>query len=61
MSPLDPVCGMQVDSTHAAGRVEYRGETYQFCSHACLEQFKRSPEQFVDERTGDRSDLHRHT
>jgi len=29
MSPFDPVCGMLVESTHAAGKVECRGETYQ--------------------------------
>ena len=28
----DPVCGMAVDPSKAAGRSEYHGKTYFFCS-----------------------------
>src|SRR5215203_1941130 len=33
----DPVCGMTVDPSHAAGSHSHGGTTYFFCSRACLE------------------------
>ncbi|HTM07109.1 MAG TPA: heavy metal translocating P-type ATPase [Verrucomicrobiae bacterium] len=51
--PIDPVCGMEVDEESAAGRYDYKGETYLFCNPHCLEQFKEEPEKFLkpaDER-----------
>jgi Cu+-exporting ATPase len=44
---LDPVCGMTISPADAVGYVEYRGQTYYFCSERCREQFKSTPEQFV--------------
>ncbi len=41
---IDPVCGMTVDPTMAAGRYEYKGTTYYFCARSCLETFKADPE-----------------
>ena len=35
----DPVCGMTVDPTKAAGKSEYQGKTYYFCSKGCLAKF----------------------
>ena len=39
----DVVCGMQVDPAKAAGKSEYQGKTYYFCSAACKEQFDMNP------------------
>src|SRR5919106_2687640 len=44
----DPVCGMQVEPSTAAGKYEYNGQTYFFCSHHCLAKFKQDPEQFLN-------------
>ena len=43
----DPVCGMQVDPSTAAGSSEYQGTTYYFCSMGCKRQFDRDPQRFV--------------
>jgi Cu+-exporting ATPase len=43
----DPVCNMQVDEKNAAGRSEYQGQTYYFCSENCKERFDQNPQQYV--------------
>jgi Cu+-exporting ATPase len=43
----DPVCGMDVSETDAAGSVEYEGVTYYFCSEACRRRFVASPAEFA--------------
>lgn len=43
----DPVCGMMVDPQKAAGKVEYGGKTYYFCSARCAERFQKEPEKFL--------------
>ena len=43
----DPVCGMTVEPSTAAGTSEYDGTTYAFCSSHCLERFRAHPEQYV--------------
>ena len=48
----DPVCGMDVDPTAAAGKTVYRGRTYYFCSASCKQEFDDSPEEFARERRG---------
>jgi Cu+-exporting ATPase len=45
----DPVCNMQVDEKNAAGRSEYLGQTYYFCSENCKERFDQNPQQYVKE------------
>lgn len=35
----DPVCGMTIDSESAAGKSDFGGITYYFCSRQCKEQF----------------------
>jgi len=45
----DPVCGMNVTPEEAAGRFDYRGTTYYFCSGHCLEKFRQHPEDFTTE------------
>jgi P-type Cu+ transporter len=42
----DPVCGMQVDPTKAAGTSLYQGTTYVFCSAACKRKFDGNPQQY---------------
>ena len=48
----DPVCGMDVDAATAAGRTEYKGQTYYFCSSRCKEKFALTPEQYLGTSTG---------
>ncbi len=44
---IDPVCGMEVTPSSAAGAHTYRGTPYSFCSRKCLERFKADPEKFL--------------
>ncbi|MFO0809008.1 MAG: HAD-IC family P-type ATPase [Gemmataceae bacterium] len=43
----DPVCGMDVRPSTAAGRSDFRGTTYYFCSASCRQKFERSPAQYL--------------
>lgn len=43
----DPVCGMDIDPGTAAGREEYEGKTYYFCSAACHEKFTADPKRYA--------------
>ncbi len=43
----DPVCGMTIEQTAAAGSATYDGTTYYFCSPACQERFEADPAQFA--------------
>ncbi len=43
----DPVCGMEVDATNAAGSHEYAGQEYLFCSQHCLTKFRAEPEKYL--------------
>ena len=45
---VDPVCGMTVTKDTAAGKKEYKGQTYYFCSQACLGKFSANPEAYAD-------------
>ncbi len=45
---IDPICGMEVDPQDAAGKSEYRGQTYYFCNPLCLERFEAEPGKYVD-------------
>jgi Cu+-exporting ATPase len=45
----DPVCGMKVSPETAAGKYDYKGETYYFCSTGCLSKFNADPEKFLSE------------
>lgn len=48
-SVVDPVCWMDVASTSAAGRSEYKGTTYFFCSMGCKEAFDREPARYIED------------
>jgi Cu+-exporting ATPase len=43
----DHVCGMDVETTTAAGKSEYKGQTYYFCGSGCKEKFDLKPEQYL--------------
>jgi Cu+-exporting ATPase len=43
----DPVCGMNIEAATAAGRTEYKGQTYYFCGAKCKEKFDHSAEQYL--------------
>lgn len=44
---IDPVCGMEVNEGAAAGKSEYRGVTYYFCSPGCKRAFDQNPAHYV--------------
>ena len=39
----DPVCGMEIDKSKAAGKSEYQGQTYYFCAPGCKQEFDKNP------------------
>jgi Cu+-exporting ATPase len=43
----DPVCGMNVDEQNAAGKTEYRGNTYYFCSPGFKKSLDKEPEKYI--------------
>ena len=51
---LDPVCGMMILPSDAAGQTEHNGQTYYFCTEWCLEQFKKNPSQFLETNAAER-------
>ncbi|HET9533335.1 MAG TPA: YHS domain-containing protein [Blastocatellia bacterium] len=48
-SQTDPVCGMQVDEKNAAGRSNFQGQEYLFCSQGCKNKFDQNPQQFASQ------------
>ena len=46
---IDPVCGMSVDTNHAADQADFGGETYFFCSKHCGTRFRATPEKFLND------------
>ncbi len=47
---IDPVCGMSVAPETAAGKYDFQGETYYFCSTGCLNKFKQNPANFLEQK-----------
>ena len=43
----DPVCGMMVDEKTAAGKSDYKGQTYYFCATSCKTKFDADPENYL--------------
>lgn len=43
----DPVCDMDVTPETAAGKSEYKGQTYYFCSLGCKRSFDKEPEKYL--------------
>lgn len=46
-SHIDPVCGMRVEKTAAAGEYEHEGEMYYFDSDECMALFYKYPERYT--------------
>ena len=44
---VDPVCGMTVNPSRAAGSSEYQKKTYHFCSTGCVARFEADPEKYL--------------
>lgn len=44
---VDPVCGMTVIRSGAAGSADYQGRTYYFCSLACRASFVQDPARYL--------------
>ncbi len=38
----DPVCGMTFNPSRAVAKMDYKGQTYYFCSSGCLAEFRRN-------------------
>ncbi len=53
MKVTDPVCGMQLQPDRAAASVDYKGQTYYFCTDACRKQFETEPERYVSGSRGE--------
>jgi YHS domain-containing protein len=43
---IDPVCEMEIDPKTAAGKSEYQGKTYYFCSLGCKKAFDKEPQKY---------------
>ncbi len=43
----DPVCGMTIDAAHAAGKSDFKGQTYYFCSASCKQKFDADPARYA--------------
>jgi Cu+-exporting ATPase len=54
----DPVCGMDVDPIAAAGRSEWHGHEYFFCSKSCKTKFDANPASYT---SGDSDHRHEHS
>jgi YHS domain-containing protein len=48
----DPVCGMEVDPKKAAGKSDYQGQTYYFCSAGCKKAFDKEPARYAGKAEG---------
>ena len=54
----DPVCGMDIDPATAAGKSEYKGQTYYFCSPGCKKTFDKDPEKYAGKNQGEHAHQH---
>lgn len=56
MEIRDPVCGMEITNPNEAEKIEYRWETYYFCTTLCKIQFEQEPQKYInkddDKHTG---------
>ena len=61
MQHRDPVCGMLVDSDHAAAESTHGSAHYFFCSTSCRDRFEGNPAQFLgNTRNGTEEPLEMH-
>jgi YHS domain-containing protein len=45
---IDPVCGMEVDTTTSELKTEHNGRTFWFCGRGCLLEFRDDPDKYLD-------------
>lgn len=45
---IDPVCGMEVETTTSLLSLDYEGKTYWFCGKGCLLDFQDDPPKYLD-------------
>jgi Cu+-exporting ATPase len=45
---IDPVCGMEVDTTSSQLSLVHDGTTYWFCAKGCLLDFRDDPAAFLE-------------
>ena len=45
----DPVCGMEVNEKSAAGKSDFQGQTYYFCSLGCKKSFDKEPAKYASQ------------
>jgi acyl dehydratase/YHS domain-containing protein len=48
---IDPACGIEVDPDDPGATLEYKGDTYVFCSEGCKEHFQSDPEKYLEKYT----------
>jgi Cu+-exporting ATPase len=46
----DPVCGMNVDPSKAAAKVEHAGTIYYFCAPGCAKRFQQAPDRYLNQQ-----------
>ncbi len=44
---IDPVCGMEVDTSTSQLSLEHDGKTYWLCGKGCLLEFRDDPELYL--------------
>ena len=50
VTAIDPVCGMEVDTSNPpGGTAEHDGTTYYFCDESCRLDFVQDPSNFLQE------------
>ena len=54
----DPVCDMDVAPETAAGKSEYKGQTYYFCSLGCKKSFDKEPEKYIGKSESEHTHHH---
>jgi len=47
ITSVDPVCGKTVDESRAAGKAEFIGQVYYFCSSDCKSTFEEEPWHYI--------------
>lgn len=47
--PVDPVCKMTINEENVVGKVDYKGQTFYFCSIGCKASFQKDPEEYLGE------------
>ena len=46
----DPICGMEVEESQAAGRLKYKGQMFYFCARSCYDAFEKDPGKYLSSK-----------